>query len=117
MTVAMPSPEQLDVQEQVLSLPWGDHLHELVVLDFLDLRVDGHEIVAKNLAQILVLAQHLERLAKASRKRIARPIRVVGALRARLDALPDSEVSASQGRGDRDVRVGVGADDAVFDAA
>jgi hypothetical protein len=63
--------DELHVEQQVLPLPRRNHVHELVVLDGLDLGVDGDELVAQDLAQVFVVAQQLEGLAEASRQRIA----------------------------------------------
>src|ERR1700760_969242 len=57
-----------DMQQEMLALPWRDHLHELGVLDLLDLGVDGDEVLAQHVVQVGLVAQQLQRLAEAARQ-------------------------------------------------
>src|SRR5215207_8634352 len=57
-----------DMEQQVLAFPRRDHLHELGVLDFLDLGVDRDEGLSQHFGQILLGTQQAERLAEAARQ-------------------------------------------------
>ena len=53
-----------DVQEQVLALPWADHLQEFLVLRALDDGIHPTEILSEYLVQGFCLVKQQERLAE-----------------------------------------------------
>ena len=105
-----------NVQQQMLTFPWRDDFHEFFKLGFFDLGVDRHEFIAQHLAQIIIAAQPLEGLAQAAWQGVGGQVGVAFHFRFGGQFVFQAKVAAGQGHGQGHIRIGIGANDAVFDA-
>ncbi len=108
-----------DVQQQVLALPGADDLHELGVLAHLHRLVDAAKAFAQNGLELGHIVERAHRFRQALRQRngVGRRVGIGFHFGQRADFVDHAQIAAGQAGGQRDVRVGVGADHTVFHAA
>src|SRR5262245_33064024 len=106
-----------DLQQQMVALPGADDALEVREFVRLDLLEGVAEMAAEQLDHRLALLEAVQALAQRARQR-ARPF-VGAALHhfAGRDLVANADIAARQHSGDGEIRIGVGARQAVFDAA
>ncbi|CAI8916958.1 hypothetical protein EMIT093MI4_50251 [Pseudomonas sp. IT-93MI4] len=106
-----------DAQQQELALPGADHALEVFMLGAFDRDVTAHELVAQVTRNGVALFHLRQRVFDGDRQ--AQVAAFVGAAfdgGTRFDAFDHADVATQQARGDRQIRVGIGARQAVFHA-